>query len=127
MTGGGGGSQTQWGIFAKFASTTSIDVYLSNGNSYFANTGGGDIADGEWHHVAFSRDGASGRLFLDGVQVGSTLSLSTTELGPTGKPICVGSQNGSSDFNGYIEDVRITKGLARYTANFTPPTAALEG
>jgi hypothetical protein len=35
----------------------------------------------------------------------------------------VGSFNGSSSFNGYIKDLRITKGVARYTQDFTPKYA----
>ena len=35
--------------------------------------------------------------------------------------------NGTEAFTGYLSDVRVTKGLARYTSNFTPPTAALQG
>ena len=40
----------------------------------------------------------------------------------------IGTNSGSnSKFSGYMDDIRITYGLARYTANFTPPTAALDG
>ena len=38
-----------------------------------------------------------------------------------------GAGSGSAPFGGYMQDFRITKGLARYTSAFTPPTAALEG
>jgi hypothetical protein len=39
----------------------------------------------------------------------------------------IGAYSGGQYFKGYMQDVRVTKGLARYTANFTPPTAELEG
>ena len=38
-----------------------------------------------------------------------------------------GASSGNYPFGGYMQDFRITKGLARYTSAFTPPTAALEG
>jgi hypothetical protein len=121
----GGAAATSWGFFLNYASGTSIDFYVSNGSSYFANTGGGNVNDSAWHHIAFSRSGSSGKLFLDGTQVGSTLSLGTTALGNGTLPINIGGQGSASLMSqGYIDDIRITKGYARYTANFTPPTAA---
>ena len=122
---GSGAANTSWGFFIGYASSTSIDFYLSNGTTYFANTGGGNVTDDAWHHVAFSRSGSSGKLFLDGTQVGSTLSLGTTALGNGTQPITVGSQGSVNPLpSGNVQDLRITKGIARYTANFTPPDAA---
>jgi hypothetical protein len=121
----GGPANTSWGFFVGYASATSIDFYVSDASTYFANTGGGVINDSTWHHVAFSRSGSSGKLFVDGTQVGSTLSLGTTALGNGTLPINIGGQGNSGHMaQGYIDDVRITKGYARYTANFTPPIAA---
>jgi hypothetical protein len=75
-----------------------------------------------WHHVAAVRDGSTFRLFLDGVSQGTATSGATLYT-PT-NPIAIGAyNNGVSPLLGYIDEVRVTKGVARYTANFTPPTA----
>jgi hypothetical protein len=76
-----------------------------------------------WNHFAVSRSGSSIRLFLNGV-LGATVTTSAS-LTDHASPFTVGSQfNGANPFTGYIDDLRITKGYARYTANFTPPGAA---
>lgn len=68
-----------------------------------------------WHHLAVSRQYGILRTFLDGQlleSAGFDRSISGTFNFAT------------EDYNGYIDEVRITKSLARYTANFTPPSAA---
>jgi len=76
-----------------------------------------------WHHVAVTRAGENLRGFVDGTQIGSTASDTGNIIANV--PISIGYNNeaGSQYLNGYIDDLRITKGIARYTANFTPPTA----
>lgn len=81
-----------------------------------------------WYHVAFTRSGNNVYLFVDGTVIASTTYSGTITAGTN--PLRVGyGQSGSVNyrqpFPGYIDDLRITKGYARYTANFTPPTAAL--
>ena len=78
-----------------------------------------------WHHVAVSRSGSSNRLYIDGVQTGGTITDSTSwVVNPNG--LWVGGQAGATSLNGYIDDLRITKGTARsYTGStITVPTAA---
>jgi hypothetical protein len=89
--------------------------------------GTSNVCNGAWHHIAATRSGTILRLFVDGVQQAST-TYSVSVSPNSGKPRpYIGTFNGSSgDFNGYIQDMRVTKGYARYTANFTPPTAAFK-
>jgi hypothetical protein len=76
-----------------------------------------------WYHIAFTRSGSSLKCFVNGTQAGSTET--TTENMSAVQGTFVGNNpNSNTYFNGYIDDLRITKGYARYTANFTPPTAA---
>lgn len=82
----------------------------------------GSLSTGTWTHVAVSRNAGQIRVFVGGSQVGTTQSSSTAydlSLGGT----TVGSQGANYYLNGYLDEVRITKGIGRYTANFTPPTA----
>jgi len=74
-----------------------------------------------WYHLAVTRNGNTFRLFIDGVQVGS--STLTTSIFNSTRQITIGADsNAAGAFNGYLDDLRITKGVARYTTNFTPPT-----
>ena len=73
-----------------------------------------------WNHFAAVRTANVASLYLNGVSVGSYTEsktfLSTSDM-------YIGGDEFSQSFNGYIDDLRITKGVARYTATFTPPTA----
>lgn len=90
-------------------------------------TGTTTLSTGQWYHIALSGNDGSYKLFLNGTQEGSTFTGSSTS-GTTNKYIGTfywSSLGGAVRlWNGYIEDFRITKGEARYTSNFTPPTSA---
>ncbi len=86
---------------------------------------GSTLSTGTWTHIAVSKSGSSTKLFINGTQSGSTYTDANTYTTPA--RVCVGVDDDSSPnayLNGYIDDLRITKGYARYTANFTAPTAA---
>jgi len=89
-------------------------------------TGGTTITSGSWYHVAVVRDSTSLRTYLNGTEESGSASYTSSITNPSGKLRLGAGFNDASYFNGYIEDLRVTNGLARYTANFTPPTAALE-
>lgn len=82
---------------------------------------------GIWYHIALSRASGSSKLFINGVQTGSTYTDTRNYNVPYSLYVGQDSGAASSYFNGYLDDVRITKGFARYTANFTPPTSAFSG
>lgn len=105
--------------YADFFSTTGLfKLYIGNTNIYTSST---TISTNTWTHIAVSRSGTSLRVFINGVQDGSTVTNSTNM---TDTQCRVGNNiNGSASLNGYIDDLRVTKGVARYTANFTPPSA----
>ena len=120
--------------FLDFRATTTNGIYptllLNSGAlNYYVN--GSTVITGSspsistWHHIALVRNSGTTKLYLDGTATGSAYTDSNSYL--VGSAIAIGSSSytlGSSYFNGYIDDLRITKGVARYTANFTPPASA---
>ena len=84
------------------------------------------MVNNTWQHLAVVRNGNVYTLYVDGVSKATTTSSSTFSSG-TG-PVQLGIYGGSLyPAVGYFQDLRVTKGLARYTANFTPPTEELQG
>ena len=110
----------------SFEKTTGNVLKVWNGDSARI-TGTTTISTGQWYHMALSGTSGSYKLFLNGTQEGSTSSNGFT-AGTTNKYIgtfyWAGLGGAVRLLNGYIEDFRITKGEARYTSNFTPPTSA---
>ena len=79
----------------------------------------------QWLHLALVRSSGQTKLYIDGTKEGNTYTDSNNYLGTQDGTLYVGGLNGNYSTSGYMDDLRITKGVARYTANFTPPTAAL--
>ena len=134
-------------LISKPRSTTSI---LCSGSASFGNNGGyfvvdssnriqlglpgfavfgGAISTGQWYHVAGTRSGTTVRIFIDGTLTSTgtysdsfNFSKDNLLIGRNGW-----DGSGSQAFYGYIDEVRVTKGVARYTATFTAPTAPFPG
>jgi len=112
-------------IIAKRAASTAWDVYLRittgvlsfyNGTNYESSV---TPTANVWSHVAAVYNGSTINLYLNGVNVLST-AVGNSDVDA---PIYIGSFSTSEYyFNGYLDELRITKGIARYTSNFTPST-----
>ena len=77
-----------------------------------------------WHHFAVTRQGATNRLFIDGVEKGSVSASNSLDLST--EMTFNGSGGGSYRWTGAMQDLRIYNGVAKYTSNFTPPRAILD-
>lgn len=82
---------------------------------------GGSLGNGNWYHIALSRSGTSIKLFVGGTQVGSTYDASTTFGNST---MTIGADVPPNYyFNGNIDEFRLSKGIARWTSNFSVPSS----
>lgn len=85
------------------------------------------IVAGSWQFYTLVRTGTTAKVYINGVEKGSMVGVNTPAASTI--PLVIGDwsfYNGGPAhawYNGYIDDIRITKGVARYTSNFTPPTA----
>jgi hypothetical protein len=87
----------------------------------YSGTVTGAVTLNTWNHVAIVRSSNSFQAYVNGV-ANKTGAVSVAN-NFTDQTFWVGAVNGLEPFTGYIDDLRVTKGIARYTANFTPPTA----
>jgi hypothetical protein len=118
-----GGSGTAGFTLGAFSSSV-IRVYT--GTSAIISSSGTSYLN-QWTHVAVVRSSGTTALYINGVSVGTSGSMGnltdTTTLFGVGR--YSGGPAPSAFFNGYISNLRIVKGIAVYTANFTPTTTPL--
>jgi len=131
----GGGLNIAWASYeiyidgttghARFAGSSTNTGYDLGGESSAGNMG--VVTANTWTHIALTRSGTSFRGFVNGTQ-GFSQTSSVTPYDTSPRGLLIGSSyvntwgstpNGT--FVGYIDDLRITKGFARYTTNFAPP------
>jgi hypothetical protein len=103
-----------------------FQAYLASGGTIIANSAAGTAFNGGsyslnvWQHFAFVRSGSTITVYKDGVSQGTT----TQTPGSNGTRIAFGfsaTNFGNHFFKGYLDDIRYTRGVARYTSAFTPP------
>ena len=118
---GCGGNMT---IFLAVDIPGGVVVYLNGTGPYIT---GGSIELNQWQHVALVRQGSNMRAYINGVQAGGTYNIGNTAINTIVDNIRIGRDTASFNCNtpleGYMGDLRITTGVARYTGNFTPPNS----
>ena len=110
---------------AGAATDDAVGIFLDVSNQPYLYVAGAiqiqsgiSVALNSWSHIAVSRNGTSTKLFVNGLQVGSAWTDNTDY--DIAKPLIIGaSYDGLGNyFEGFVDEVRISKGIARYTANF---------
>lgn len=118
-------SKPSWYFYLGTASNT-VDFGWTNGYSSWpvAVSVPATLDPNIFYHVAITRDSSSDiRVFVNGIQAGSTINNTTSMTNVAALGIG-GIMNGSGFYaTGYMDEVRISKGIARWTTNFTPPNA----
>jgi hypothetical protein len=131
----GGPSSNDWSPVVGNATPSDVAVYWAFGPRrdgdvamYYWNgsvatrhsTATGLITENTWHHIAFTQSGGVVKIFVDGVEEASE-SVNGTPVVDTATPFAVGKAGNYPGWHGYIDDLRITSGVAR---TITLPTAA---
>lgn len=110
-----------------FQNNSSLTPMVYSG-AFFAPLGTPSITLNDWNHIVWQRTSGALKIFVNGT--GSTDTALFTNNISLPSQVSVGYTAGSNSginyyTSGYIDDLRITKNLARYTSNFTPPTGPL--
>jgi hypothetical protein len=82
------------------------------------------ITTNAWHHLAVVRSGSAVLVFFNGVQAGASQTSTSNLTASDSNALTIGQFQGINYFTGYLDELRITKGIARYNSNFTIPSSA---
>lgn len=103
-------------------STGVVEVY--GPGSWVINSGSTPFSTGQWYALALVREGNDWTLYRDGVAY--VTATDSRSWGSSGSAMSIGASSVSSAItvNGFIDEWRVTKGVARYSGTYTPQTAA---
>lgn len=127
--GGPAGGPIGWAVgfgYAAGGTTNKVIFYSNTTGSWAANiTASAAISDTTWTHVAVVRNGTGLVLYYDGVSKG-TYDCTGKTFNSSNSGVTVGRLYTGIDnyyFKGHLDEIRISKGIARWTAAFTPQPA----
>ena len=119
-TGGGDISNSLQLLLGTSGGNSAVISVLNNG---FLIDGSINVVTNSWVHIAVTRSGTSLKLFVNGVQSGSTATTSQNFNSGSSNTVYIGANsNGAGIWQGYVSNLRILNGTAAYTSAFTPPT-----
>jgi hypothetical protein len=111
-------SNNRWNLYFSFPSQ-GLGFYWKPTESYLFQGSSSGWEINTWYHVAVVRNGNEFKLYRDGIAIAAqTLAGSIPDI--AGALYIGGTADGM--FNGHIDEVRLSKGIARWTENFTPPS-----
>lgn len=120
------GTSTNVGWVFFVNSSDQLDSFVDD--ALRVDSGATTISINTWYHVAYVRNGDTLKVYIDGTEAGTydfSASYSISDAAGGTPLLRLGIRNDNTfGFRGYIDEVRVSKGIARYTANFTPPTTA---
>ncbi len=94
---------------------------------WYDTTGGVWMGGGGWYHIAFVRQSSNAYIFVNGVSLPLTVINPFGNIGDIAAPYVIGTDYHYGSpleyWNGWIDEARISKGVARWTSDFTPPTS----
>ena len=124
-TGAGFSGSEEW--ICAYHQSTNMYFYWGATSGYYGINA--TLTADQWQHWAWTWDGTTARLFRDGTLAASTTTTNKTSgWGSATRNITIGKQNYDSPNrfgDQQMQDLRIYKGTAKYTSNFTPPGAIL--
>ena len=113
-------------------SANGFSIVTTGNGSIFTYSGGNQIINhstkltlNQWNHIAYTRDGSTERLFVNGDFFNTTASSSRNYN--EGRFHLGSAANNGEGSDGYYQDLRIYKGVAKYTSNFTVPVIGIGG
>jgi len=114
------------GIGLQVVGSGQLFGYFYTGTTLVSVTSTASVPLNAWSHVAYTRTAGSINVWINGV-LGASLATSAAVNSVTTQFTTGAGGDGGQPFFGYIDELRYTLGVARYTANFTAPTAAFPG
>lgn len=107
--------------YLLYAGGTTVNWLQNNSINLLTGT----APNNQWNHIAVCRASGTTRLFVNGIiQATATFDTRTYACNELNVGVDGSGTSNSTAFTGRMDDLRVTKGIGLYTANFTPPTAA---
>ena len=113
-----------WSWYMQHAASNQIVSVIISGTSQYQAYSTGTVAVGNWYHVAVVRNGNNLTTYLNGTG-GTPKNVTGVTANNSSQAVSIGRLGSRAALytNGWIDEFRFSKGIARWTVNFTPPTA----